>query len=453
MQYENRFKWLDARFFRADLRKALGEDAEALLGILQRSGAWRAEHDSKLDKLYELVARTHPEEKILIFTQFADTAMYLGGHLRQRGLRDLEVVTATTDATQIVRRFSPSTNGGLQEGESELRVLVATDTLAEGQNLQDAHIVVNYDLPWAIIRLIQRAGRVDRIGQKHDTIHVYSFWPAEGIEEIIRLRMRLSRRLQQNQEVIGSDESFFGEEAANYLRDLYTEKAGSLDDDHDTDVDLASIALQVWNSASEDDREAAQNLPPLIASARAAEGQPGVITYLRYPDGSDALVRVDESGEVISQSLITVFADAACGPDTPALPLAPNHYELVASAVRAVGQEQQLAGGHLGPPRSVRRKVYERMRLYRELLQKDMPLFAEETLKRLDPAVNAINMYPLTEAAQIAFRRQMRLGITDEGLAEMLVRWHEEGRLCAETEEVQRDPQIICSLGMVQSDA
>jgi len=139
-----------------------------------------------------------------------------------------------------------------------LRVLVGTDVLAEGLNLQDAHIVVNYDLPWAIIRLIQRAGRVDRIGQKHDTILVYSFLPADGVDRIINLRTRLFRRLQENQEVIGTDESFFGEDAATKLRDLYTEKAGTLDDDQtDDDIDLVSLALQVWNSASPEDKKAA----------------------------------------------------------------------------------------------------------------------------------------------------------------------------------------------------
>jgi len=66
--------------------------------------------------------------------------------------------------------------------DQELRVLVATDVLSEGQNLQDAFIIVNFDLPWTIIRLIQRAGRVDRIGQKSDKILCYSFLPADGIE-------------------------------------------------------------------------------------------------------------------------------------------------------------------------------------------------------------------------------------------------------------------------------
>ena len=72
----------------------------------------------------------------------------------------------------LARRFSPSTNGGLKPNETALRVLVATDVLSEGQNLQDSHVTVNYDLPWAIIRLIQRAGRVDRIDPRACRTHV-----------------------------------------------------------------------------------------------------------------------------------------------------------------------------------------------------------------------------------------------------------------------------------------
>lgn len=89
-----------------------------------------------------------------------------------------------------------------------MRVLITTDVLSEGQNLQDSHIVVNYDLPWAIIRLIQRAGRVDRIGQQAETILCYSFLPEDGIEKIINLRNRLVKRIGENADVVGSDELF-----------------------------------------------------------------------------------------------------------------------------------------------------------------------------------------------------------------------------------------------------
>jgi superfamily II DNA/RNA helicase len=150
----------------------------------------------------------------------------------------------------------------------ELRVLIATDVLSEGQNLQDCAIIVNYDLPWAIIRLIQRAGRVDRIGQQSDKILCYSFVPADGVERLIRLRARVRQRLIQNAEVVGSDETFFDDDKDDDLiRDLYTEKNGILDDDGDTEVDLASYAYQIWKNATDAD-------PSLVAKI---ESMPNVV--------------------------------------------------------------------------------------------------------------------------------------------------------------------------------
>ena len=107
-----------------------------------------------------------------------------------------------------------------------MRVLVATDVLSEGQNLQDAHIVVNYDLPWAIIRLIQRAGRVDRVGQEAEEILLYTFFH-ESVENVISLRQRIRHRLANNAQAFGSDERFFGSpDETSELHDLYDGKLG-----------------------------------------------------------------------------------------------------------------------------------------------------------------------------------------------------------------------------------
>lgn len=464
-QFCKRFDWLDPKFFRHDLASHLLSDAENLLAVLNQAGEWNPQADAKLAALEELLARRHRNDKVLVFTQFADTALYLGEQLEKRGLRDFAVVTNdTADPVALARRFSPSTNGGLRAGETELRVLIATDVLAEGQNLQDAHIIVNFDLPWAIIRLIQRAGRVDRIGQKHDTITVYSFLPADGVDRIIRLRSRLFRRLQENQEVIGTDETFFGEDAANKLRDLYTEKAGTLDDDQaDEDIDLASLALQVWNSAAAEDQKAAAALPPVIAATRAlsetagaAAQPPGVIAYLKFPDGADALVRVDAQGNLVSHSLSTIFRAAACPPDTPALPRAENHHDLVARCVEIVTEEQTALGGQLGSLRSVRRKLWERLDRYRTAQKTNPTLFSQPNLPELERVLDLIWRFPLKRAAQDAISRQMRLGITDEALVDLVLRRAHDDNLCeaSDTDQTEpAEPKVICSLGLVPASS
>ena len=132
---------------------------------------WNPQTDQKLNKLEELLNKTHKKDKVLVFTQYSDTANYIYRQLRKRGFTHLDRATGgSKNPTSIVEHFSPLSNKADVSADQELRVLVATDVLSEGQNLQDAHVIVNYDLPWAIIRLIQRAGRVDRIGQESEEI-------------------------------------------------------------------------------------------------------------------------------------------------------------------------------------------------------------------------------------------------------------------------------------------
>ena len=226
---KRRFRWLPSSLFDPALARDLLADAQALLRILDDCGPWVAKSDAKLGELARLVTKVHDGEKVLVFTQFADTARYLAAELKQRGVARVEAVTGDTgDPTALAWRFAPDANEKRSQmaGADELRVLIATDVLSEGQNLQDCAIVVNYDLPWAIIRLIQRAGRVDRIGQRAERILCYSFVPAEGVERLIRLRQRVRQRLQQNAEVIGSDEQFFDDEReAQFNRDRHPQPA------------------------------------------------------------------------------------------------------------------------------------------------------------------------------------------------------------------------------------
>jgi ERCC4-related helicase len=263
---QRRFKWIRSGLFVPALRDNLEKDAKSLRQILARAGQWDPTADTKLQTLAETLKKIHSGEKVIIFTQFADTARYLERELKALGIRQIACATGdSADPTMLAWRFSPVSNGKRQHIGTleELRVLVATDVLSEGQNLQDCHIVVNFDLPWAIIRLVQRAGRVDRIGQEAEKIFFYSFLPAEGVNKIIRLRERVRQRLKENQELVGADEYFFEDqrEEAKVLKDLYTERAGILDGEADNEVDLASNAYQIWKNAVDADPELAKIIP------------------------------------------------------------------------------------------------------------------------------------------------------------------------------------------------
>jgi len=289
---KKRFNWLAASLFTPKpLAAALSADSTALLRIFDACPDWNPDDDAKLQALYRLVTEIHPTEKVLVFTQFADTASYLAAELQNKNVSAVSGVSGdSNDPTALAWRFSPVSNEKRDKVKpsEELRILVATDVLSEGQNLQDCAVVVNFDLPWAIIRLIQRAGRVDRIGQQAQNILCYSFLPAEGVERIIRLRNRVRQRLNENAEVVGSDEAFFeGESNAVAMHNLYNERAGVLDGDDDGEVDLASQAYRIWKEATERDPSLLKtipDLPPVVYSTQPhtpSPGRPeGVLVYM-----------------------------------------------------------------------------------------------------------------------------------------------------------------------------
>jgi superfamily II DNA or RNA helicase len=448
-----RFRWLRAELFTADLAADLGQDAEALQSILTDAGAWAADKDAKLNALCEFLTGTYPEEKVLVFTQFADTVAYVERELKRRGVRRLAGVTGDSEnPTQLAWRFSPTSNNKRAQiaADDELRVLIATDVLSEGQNLQDCSIVVNYDLPWAIIRLVQRAGRVDRIGQQAERILVHSFLPAEGVERILRLRARVRQRLRENAEVVGADEAFFEDDDDQAILDLYHENAGILDTEADTEVDLASYAFQIWKNAVEADPTLAKTIPemaPVSYSAKPFDGTPGgVLVYLHTSDDNDALAWLAENGESVTQSQLEILKAAECPPDTPPVERLEQHHALVGQAVEMIFTEEKTIGGQLGRPSGARFRTYERLKQYAT----DVSGTLFDT-RELTAAIDEIYRYPLRPTAVDTLNRQLRSGVSNEQLAELVVSLRDEGRLVLEQEEVEtQEPQIICSLGLIR---
>jgi superfamily II DNA or RNA helicase len=459
-QYKSRFKWLRANLFIDSLAADLKNDGDALMNVLTRCGDWHPQADAKLDALHKLLTKKHANEKVLIFTQFADTVRYLTEQLKARGIGQIAGVTGgSEDPTGFAWRFSPRSNCHESNKsnpaflkENELRILIATDVLSEGQNLQDASVIVNYDLPWAIIRLIQRAGRVDRIGQKSDKILCYSFLPAAGVEELIRLRARVRSRLRENAEVVGTDEAFFEDDSEKKkLVDLYNEKSGILDGDADSEVDLASYAYQIWKNATDENptlKSTIEALPEVVYSTKefpAESKRPqGVLVYLRTAEGHDALAWVDKDGKAVTQSQFEILRAAECEPDTLALPRRDDHHSLVQKGAELIVSEEKAVGGQLGRPSGARFRSYERLKRYAEHVKGT--LFESPQLAK---AIEEIYRYPLRQSATDALNRQLRAGVTDEGLADLVVSLRDDDRLClVHEDERNQEPQIICSLGL-----
>lgn len=452
-QFRRRFKWLSSELFVASLAKDLREDAASLMDVLQHAGAWAPDRDAKLKALVTLLKRQHPKEKVLVFSQFADTVEYLEEQLKLHGLTAIASVTgATENPTAIAYRFSPVSNEKSVDPKDELRVVLTTDVLSEGQNLQDCSIIVNYDLPWAIIRLIQRAGRVDRIGQQSDRILCYSFLPADGVERIIRLRVRVRQRLRENAEVVGADEAFFeGEYNDQPLRDLYTEKAGILNGEEDAEVDLASYAYQIWKNAIDRDpalEKIIPALPNVVYSTKqhqpSADKPEGALVYLRTAEGNDVLAWIDSQGNSDTESQFAILKAAECAPDTPALPRAEDHHELVAKGIKLIVENEKSVGGQLGRPSGSRFRTYERLKAYADSIKGT--LFASADLLK---AIEDIYKYPLLQSATDTLNRQLKSGISDQDLAALVISLRQDGRLCRVEEDGEPgEPQVICSLGL-----
>jgi superfamily II DNA or RNA helicase len=458
---KKRFKWLPSSLFMDELYKDLQDDALSLMAVLQHCGDWDPTRDSKLAELAKLVNTTHASDKIIVFTQFADTARYVKTQLVAMGIKQIEEVTGDTgDPSSLVWRFSPDSNmkqETIKSGDA-VRVLIATDVLSEGQNLQDSHIVVNYDLPWAIIRLIQRAGRVDRIGQRAGEILCYSFVPADGVETILKLRARVRKRLKEQGEVVGSDETFFDDDKSEqYIRDLYTEKSGILDDDGDNEVDLASYAYQIWKNAIDTDPALAttiETMPDVAYATKAHVETPkapkGALVYMRTAQGNDALAWINGTGESVTQSQLTILRAAACTPLIEALPRTEHHHSLTQKGLAHIIKEEKSFGGALGRPSGARFKIYERIKNYRNKLGNERDLFVtDEYIRRLERGLEDIYRFPLFKTATDTLNRQIKTGLADQELVELVMSLREDGRLCVIDEQVaSRESKLICSMGL-----
>jgi superfamily II DNA or RNA helicase len=454
-EFKKRFKWLSPTLFTTDLAGALLTDSQSLMQIFNICPSWDPARDAKLQALLQLALTTHSDQKVLIFTQFADTVDFLTQHLRRAGATDAEGAKGGSgNLTDLVYRFSPRSNKK-EVPPSELRILVATDVLSEGQNLQDCAIIVNYDLPWAIIRLIQRAGRVDRIGQQSPEVLCYSFLPADGLETIIALRSKVRQRLDENAEVIGTDETFFEGDHNQAVIDLYHEKAGLLDDEDDSEVDLSSQAYEIWKDAITADPSLAKTIPamqPVSLSTRArlpqeADPGSGVLVYLKTATGANSLAWVDPSGQRVTESQYRILKAAECAPGTPALPRIQNHHQLVADAVAILAAEEAHTGGSLGRPSGAKYKTYERLKRHAAAIKGT--LFNTQALQL---TIDDIYKYPLRESAVDLLNRELRANGSDDALAKLATELRDEGKLSQiqGDDQIGADAKIICSMGLIQ---
>ncbi len=456
IKLKNNVSWLNPTYFKRTLKQHLKSDSETIIKMIELCGDWKPDEDKKIKSLYDLLNTTHGKEKIIVFTQYSDTAMYVYTQLKRMGMEKTYFVTGDSkNPTAIVEKFSPKSNEKDVAPAEQYRVLIATDVLSEGQNLQDSHVIVNYDMPWAIIRLIQRAGRVDRIGQEAKEIFCYSFFPADGIENIIRLRSRLNKRINENAHVVGSDEVFFEGNEMN-LRNLYNEQSGILDQEEgDSDVDLSSQAYQIWQKAIKSNpklKEIIPNLSDMIYSTKAvaSDQTDGVITFCRTYNDFDILSWYDRAGNLVSQSQKRILTTMACGPKEQRLEPMPEHFDLVKKSVDDIGDDVPSAMGVLGNRFSTRYRIVQ---LLENFYSQQTNLFFDVDYKQqVKLAIDDIYNYQIIESTKTVLGRMLNKGDSQEDIVEAVLDFRKKGVLCRKQDgdTKNKSPKILCSMGLIK---
>jgi SNF2 family DNA or RNA helicase len=204
--------------------KAVRTDRTQLQFLLEKTQSVTAKRDGKLAELKAFIEDKvlHPtinregkaNRKVLVFTAFADTARYLHEHLDQWARKELKIHTGLvcgdggnaaslgrTDYDDILTNFSPIAKRRSDQAarfsnqREEIDLLIATDCISEGQNLQDCDLIINYDIHWNPVRIIQRFGRIDRIGSRNESVQLVNFWPVADLDHYLGVKLRVEARM------------------------------------------------------------------------------------------------------------------------------------------------------------------------------------------------------------------------------------------------------------------
>ena len=354
-------------------KQELIEDRNRLSALLDAARLVSAARDAKLERLREIIAGkctqpTNPgNRKVIVFTAFADTAKYLYEHLAPWAKENLKIESAlvtgaghnqTTlpglrrDLGSILTTFSPRSKERPVEmaDEGELDLLIATDCISEGQNLQDCDWLVNYDIHWNPVRIIQRFGRIDRIGSPNQSIQLVNFWPNMQLDEYINLEQRVSGKMVLLDISATGEENLIQTDSGDPMNDLEYRRQQLLKlQDAVIDMEDLSSGVSITDLTLTDFRidlaEYAKAHPdvldkmPLgsfaVTTSNDADIPPGIVFCLRaegqhadkpaepgYPLAPHYLVHVGDDGAVLlpytqAKNVLDRMKRLALGRDTP----------------------------------------------------------------------------------------------------------------------------------------
>lgn len=251
-----------------------------------------AAKDDKLRQLLGLL-KEYPDEKFIVFTEFSDTARYLYSQLRNFGFSHVEQIDSQRKVNRedVVKRFSPYYNGESAPPARPIRILITTDVLAEGLNLQDASRVINYDLHWNPVRLMQRIGRLDRrlnpdievqLNRTDPEVHVWNFLPPQELEDLIKIRRRVDGKILRINRTLGIEGQFVSPDDADETLQLFNERYEGTE----SVEELMNLERQRIAEAKPSLWRRLEDLPLRIFSGKRASEEPPLL--------------VDRNGEPIS---------------------------------------------------------------------------------------------------------------------------------------------------------
>ena len=320
-------------------RQDLTEDRDRLATLYAAAHQVGATRDAKLGTLRDIITQKilHPlnpgNRKVIVFTAFADTAKYLYAELAPWAKTELGLHSAlvtggghnqTTlpnlrrDLTSILTAFSPRSKERPEEfaAEGDIDLLIATDCISEGQNLQDCDFLVNYDIHWNPVRIIQRFGRIDRIGSPNTRIQLVNFWPNIELEEYINLEQRVSGRMVLLDVSATGEENIIEQQSGNPMNDLEYRRNQLLKlQDAVIDLEDLSSGVSIADLTLTDFR---------IDLAQYLKSHPGQLESL--PLGTFAVTSTPEVG--ISPGIVFCLraeGEAATKTFEPGYPLAPHY--------------------------------------------------------------------------------------------------------------------------------
>jgi superfamily II DNA/RNA helicase len=454
----------EAEDFRLDLLKEhIRHDVRLLGKILALVEPIGPGQDAKLQTLKRRLGEEPlKNDKRLIFTQYADTASYLYDYLNPGEKRDdMDVIfSGDKSKARAVGRFAPKANPEyrFQGGESELSTLIATDVLAEGLNMQDCDKIVNYDLHWNPVRLIQRFGRIDRIGSEYDEIYGFNFLPETGIDEHLGLGEILRQRIKEIQTTIGEDAAILdpgemlNEEAMYAIYEKDEARLAGLEEDEEEFVDLGET-VELFRQLREEDPEEFERIADLRDGIRTGKASREKGLYVFCGAGNyRQLYLVDEEGEIITRDLRRVLKTIQAEPGEPTVALSAGYNAAVMRVKERFDDEVRARRAE----RESRRTLKRGQRYVRRELQ---VLFGETTEAEMRDRINAVEAafsVPVIGAVEKQLNRLSRQGVRGgellRELEELYYRYRmyeSSSRQNTRQEDEADTPRIICSEALI----